>query len=379
VRIVTSSDWHGDWTTLGVDRFPDVERQVERIVEYAVKNADVFVFCGDLTDPDTPGAHRAIGLACRAASRLAQEGVVSVWIPGNHDVVEDGTGTTTLAALAGIEVGGAVRKRVRVFERPAASLIKLDDGDRLAVVALPYPSRATNYDPAAFVESLADPPEGVPCLVIGHLAIGGDFPKGSESGDMARGREVCWPSFAQLREKFPKAIVLAGHYHRPSDGYPIVIGALESLTMGEVIEPRFLCIEYVLRNPGSGDEPGWVIGSCPLEARKVVTLEPNDPIWTGEPEGSFAWAQGAIVRAFPPTEGAEPHPDVAARLAGAGALRCVVMPAARGEAEVLDPSLRSDPAETVRGIVGEMVEAANVLDREALRSAVEECLVSEGL
>ena len=241
MKILVSSDWHGDALTAGVPRRADIIRHVDKMLE---EEFNLFVFGGDLTDPDTPGAHAAIEYACTVAARLADRGIISCWVAGNHDTVEDGLGTTTLSALRGIEVGGSkLKSPIRVFNKPSATLLNTPAGT-VAFVALPYPSLATHYDPADFVKRLRPLPEGTPCLVMGHLWMKGDEGSGSESTDMARGRPVYWP-VKELEEKFPNALLVGGHYHRQGFmGGVLMVGTMDRLTAGEQLHhPRYLLLE----------------------------------------------------------------------------------------------------------------------------------------
>lgn len=251
MKIVCSSDWHADASTAGLDRFEDVERLVwDHVYATAIRErADLFLFLGDLCDPDSRRSHRSIALAHEVASSLQSvAGIPSRWLVGNHDVVEDGSGTSTLSSLAAssrgrrkaqMRYGGGEVCGLRVYEDPQAELF-----DGLAIVALPYPSRARAYDPVTFVESVEVPQGDGPILVIGHLSIAGIHP-GSESGEMARGREVFWPIEAIRRRFGERAVCLAGHYHRAQTfGGIRVVGSLERLRFDEEEhEPGFLVLD----------------------------------------------------------------------------------------------------------------------------------------
>ena len=244
MKIVVSSDWHADATTSGLDRFEDVEWLVwDHVYATAVRErADLFLFLGDLCDPDNRRSHRAVALAHEVASALQSvASIPSRWLVGNHDVVEDGSGTSTLSALAAASRGrGEARRRwgPEVYEDPQVEQFRY-----LPIVALPYPSRARAYDPAAFVESLSLPSDG-PLLFVGHLSIAGIHP-GSESGELARGREVFWPVDVIRRRFGDRAVCLGGHYHRAQTFAGVrIVGSLERLRFDEEDhEPGFLVVE----------------------------------------------------------------------------------------------------------------------------------------
>lgn len=238
MKILAVSDLHADWTTAGVARYEDVESSLERAVERAIDwKADLFAFAGDLADPDSQRVHLATALAARTAKRLKDSGIQSIWIAGNHDVVTDGTGATTLSALKAAFDG----PMVRVDETPTCHVgwIRND----LAIVTLPYCAPSHNYSPATFVEAVRSRVHSSwKLLVVGHLMLEGIEP-GSETTDMARGRDVFWPleAIRELR-KDRRVVCIGGHYHRRQDYEGVhIVGSLERLTFGE-----------------EGNAPGWL-------------------------------------------------------------------------------------------------------------------------
>jgi DNA repair exonuclease SbcCD nuclease subunit len=244
MKIICSSDWHADASTAGLDRFEDVERLVwDHVYATAVdERVGLFIFLGDLCDPDTRRSHRSIALAHEVAFDLHREGIESRWLVGNHDVVEDGSGTSTLSALAMVRDMGP--SWPRVYEDPCVEQIRAErSSGSVTIVALPYPSRARAYDPIAFVEGLDMPGDGS-ILFAGHLSIAGIRP-GSESGEMARGREVLWPIDAIRRRFGDRATCVGGHIHRAQEFDTIrVAGSLERLRFDEEEHsPGFLLIE----------------------------------------------------------------------------------------------------------------------------------------
>lgn len=226
MKIVFSSDWHGDAITQGVDRYDEVERSVMETVHHAIKvNADAYVFCGDLCDPHASRSHRAVALAHQVASTLRSHMIHSYWLVGNHDVIEDGSGSHTLMSLAWADNVGCI------FPRQA--WLQASNKFLLNIIALPFTPSSHSYDPVEFIESDKIKFDNEhPILVIGHLNLKG-ICAGSETLDMPRGREVFWPTNA-IRAKFPKAIMVGGHYHERQvyDGVHI-IGSTARLTYGE--------------------------------------------------------------------------------------------------------------------------------------------------
>jgi len=242
MRVIVTSDWHPDKATAGFERFGDVRVAVERSVERAVEvKAGLYLFEGDLVtnDPSLDFYIRCLGLAQIASRDLRRAGVPSIWMPGNHDVFEDGLGTTALDPL---EFSDGV---VGVAVEP--SVIRLEPSSPKLAVLLPYPAPSRVYDPAEFVEeearALGDRARDV-VLVAGHLMIEG-IERGSESDDMARGRDLFFPVEA-VRRCFPKAVMTNGHYHRRQvfNGVHVPGSIAGGLTRGEVgCEPGFLELE----------------------------------------------------------------------------------------------------------------------------------------
>jgi DNA repair exonuclease SbcCD nuclease subunit len=241
MKLIVSSDWHLDASTSGLPRFDDVRAAVDEVVGAARReHVDAFLFLGDLCDPDTTRSHRCSAAAIAVALKCRAMSVASFWLAGNHDVVEDGFGTTTLSALRESEVA------TRIFEQPGV----VSPFSGVSILALPFTPRSHAYDPAKYVEDVAK--SGAltddKVIIIGHLNIEGITP-GSETTDMPRGRDVFLPT-AAIAKHFPKATVLNGHYHQRQsfdtrDGVVVNIpGSLERLTFGEERnEPGYLIVE----------------------------------------------------------------------------------------------------------------------------------------
>lgn len=241
MKILATGDWHGDWQTSGVDRFPEIQRAAHLTTEVAIdRRVDAYVFLGDLADPDNPRSHRAVALGIEVMRLLHDNDIPSIWIKGNHDGLEDGTGSTTLTPLA----AAAESFNAWVFERPGIVRMVGRNGNACDVVALPYPDRSRGYEPDSYIEELGQklvPVTSV--LVVGHLSLAG-VELGSETKEMPRGRDVSWP-VDQIRKHWPKATMVGGHYHRNQlvDGVHFP-GSLARLTHGEENDvPGFLVME----------------------------------------------------------------------------------------------------------------------------------------
>lgn len=197
-RIVVSSDWHGDWVTDGYDRHEDLKMAIAPVIEAAMQ-ADGFMFLGDLSNPYTRGVHRAVALGVKCARLLQEAKVPQLWVVGNHDIIEDSRRSHTLLALRSLGAGIQVADQSDLFH-----LAGLD------IWAMPFTAPNKHYEPDVEVRQLAEKGYNVD-VFAGHLHIAG-ITEGTESGDMARGRPMFFPTEA-IRECFPHATCLNGHYH----------------------------------------------------------------------------------------------------------------------------------------------------------------------
>lgn len=235
MKLVIVSDLHLDTVTDGVHRGPEIMRGVRQamtvVLDHRGKFGDDvrFMFAGDLCDPYSARSHWAVAQMVAVASELNIRDVSSIWMTGNHDVFDDGSGDHTLMALKGIDELG-----VTVIDKPIIDLV----GDR-CVLFLPFTAMSHSYDPDAFVRGLESPPD----VVIGHLNLEGITP-GSESSEYARGRSVYWPIEA-LRECCPNAMLIGGHYHERQVFQGVnIIGSMARLTHGESDHvPGFIVVD----------------------------------------------------------------------------------------------------------------------------------------
>lgn len=237
--------------TAGVPRLNEIGPYVEELLEVVDRESVDYVFhLGDLFDPGTMlGAHYAATVIEIAAQINGEARAGSVWIAGNHDVIESSLGSTTISPLAAAVAYGdtGARANVWVFERPGAARLSLGaDGAGVALLALPYVARAVERTSGfahvyedAFVKA-ARFAEELPLVVIGHLTVPGAL-VGSETYDMPRGRDVDFPFEAVAALK--PAFVANGHYHKAqtvqAHGLTIVIpGSPHRLTFGERDDTR---------------------------------------------------------------------------------------------------------------------------------------------
>lgn len=242
-RIAISSDWHRDKRTGGLPRAPDVEMAVAQVVSQTIaRECDLFLMLGDLADPDDgPELLYAAAFVVRVAMQLLEAGIPSWWVPGNHDVIEDGSGCSVFAILNALG-----QEDVRVFDDvDVLPLPGKSVGEPYQFLALPFTPVSHSYDPAARVrEERKDHHLGERVIVGGHLMLEGITP-GEESIEMPRGRDVRFP----LEECDPKWLMFNGHYHEGQvyerAGRKVIIpGALARFAHGEERNrPRYLIVE----------------------------------------------------------------------------------------------------------------------------------------
>lgn len=201
MKILATSDWHLDKSTAGIHRLSDFSPYLEALIR-AARNVDVVVHTGDFFDPGGLDAHRLTSIMIQALAQIAQVAPV-VAISGNHDVVETSDGYTVLSPLAAIVDHGAFGDRIWIREKP--DLLSFGD---TSFLCLPYEARAS-YDPDRVSEVLERSKSHRRIVVLSHSTVPGAV-IGSESREMARGRDMVLPS---LRELDP-LLVINGHYHR---------------------------------------------------------------------------------------------------------------------------------------------------------------------
>ena len=208
MKIVLTSDWHLDALTDGVPRWDEVCAHVDHSVRVAIEDkCKLYIFCGDLCDPDSWNSVRAMSKATQVAIELSNYDIPSIWVAGNHDVIEDGLGTTTLSPLVSADIAH------HVFEVPGE--LSFETGPNspdLHIVGLPFTPSSHKYDPEVTIRKMRKTRKGEHTLVLGHLNLEG-ISVGSETSEMARGREVFWPLDA-LKKKWPSATLIGGHYHK---------------------------------------------------------------------------------------------------------------------------------------------------------------------
>jgi DNA repair exonuclease SbcCD nuclease subunit len=235
--ILNSSDWHADWVTAGVDRYDDVAEAVAQTVWAArAEKVDLYLFTGDLSDPDDgPRALRAVKLALDVARELRDAGIPSAWVAGNHDVIEDGGGRSTLTPLAAMGAG------VTVFDAPGA--VALPGRPDALLVALPYPPASRPYDASEVLK--APRLRQRVAVVAGHMTEVTGVEPGEESLAMNRGRGVPFPFEACS----PEWLLVNGHVHLGqtfrTGPYTLYIpGSLVRLNHGEErVQPHYLILE----------------------------------------------------------------------------------------------------------------------------------------
>lgn len=236
-RVVVFSDIHPNKYTAGFPRYDDVAKTLGAVRDHVINTRpDVAVCLGDLCEPTDSQLLRCIQLAQWMANEFREAGIPSVWIAGNHDVLEDGHGTTSLDPLM-------FMPKTEVFATPGWCPIG-KPGSSDVLVALPYPSASKPFDVLECARHMATkeiPSNATVRMVASHLMLEGIAP-GSETEDMARGRDVFLP-LDELVALFPRAVFTNGHYHSAQvyrDRVHIP-GAVARFTRGEAgNHPRLL-------------------------------------------------------------------------------------------------------------------------------------------
>jgi DNA repair exonuclease SbcCD nuclease subunit len=223
VKLLVTSDWHLDATTLGVSRLREFDGYLSAMIA-AIDSERVehVLVLGDYFDPGRLSAHELTSKLKDIAFELSMAGAGTrvSFLAGNHDTVESSEGWTTLSPLAAAVRRGFGDGYVSVYERPSfARLGSFRTARVVGFLFLPYVAVARERterhrdDLATAFREAADArfEAGLPLVVAGHLTVPGAR-LGSESAEMSRGREVDFPS-GKVRALRP-ALTLNGHYHR---------------------------------------------------------------------------------------------------------------------------------------------------------------------
>jgi len=239
MKILCISDLHLDWVTQGVSRYEEIAMHLDTVLSsVAASGADLVIFTGDMCDPDTgPVVFRALRTMMNFAVQLSDMGTPVFFLAGNHDVIEDGTGTTTLSPLVPL-----TGEQFEVFEHPTEIEFGLN-GKEYLFVALPFTATSHTYDPVKFMPKTKGDYDKV--IVLSHLTVPGIVP-GEEVTEMPRGRDVLFP----VDHCGAVDLVIQGHYHRRQlfelpGGVPMqVVGSMVNLTFGEKDnKPGFIIVE----------------------------------------------------------------------------------------------------------------------------------------
>lgn len=254
MKVLVTTDWHLDAVTAGIERLAEFPGYLEALLRAATEEVvDLVLFLGDAFDPGAMTGPRHTSVLIDAALRLhAAARLGSVWVAGNHDVVETSEGYTTLSPLA---TCSRLVPGLHVAEVPTTILWADPDRGKLAILALPYTARAVEMRQgfagvwaAAFEQAAQLSGDGVPLVVAGHMTVPGAV-LGSETREMSRGRDVDFP-FDEVAELNP-TLVLAGHYHKaqtvrgPGGVEVLIPGSPHRFTFGERedAEKGFLLLE----------------------------------------------------------------------------------------------------------------------------------------
>jgi DNA repair exonuclease SbcCD nuclease subunit len=226
MKVIVTADWHLDSVTLGVSRFDDLSVALRQLMTTALQERPrLFLFLGDLCNPDR-GARtlKAISTVALYARMLAENDIESVWLAGNHDVVDSSDIVSSLTPLGSMPF-------LHVVEKLGSMQI-----DGWHFVFLPYISRVlqAEIDVRRFVERecvlAAD--KGLRTVIAGHCTHIDGAVNGNETTLMPRGRTMAFPT--DIGKRYG-AIMFNGHYHTrqhtPSGVY--IPGSLGRFDFGE--------------------------------------------------------------------------------------------------------------------------------------------------
>jgi DNA repair exonuclease SbcCD nuclease subunit len=376
MRIVLVSDAHLDARTSGIERFDEIRESFEQAVAFAVDDkarANLFVFCGDLCDSDDGrDVLRAGAYVGDVALRLRSHGIPSLWLAGNHDVVYDGR-TTAIETLLAIESSRGSEDYVPVVVASSGPKYGRIIGAGAVVLGLPY--APDSYDAgAALLGAAAFAREHRQrLLVFHHLMLPGMHP-GSESAELARGKDRAFPLDA-YREAKP-LLTVGGHYHRHQktpEGI-VIVGALARLTHGEEDNtPGYVAIDV--------DTKRGCVGSVehrPVDAARLLTVGPEHPAWADPLK--LGDVDGAFVRLDPPHNIADEDVERLRTMCSEMGAVAIKVKGVRRDAVVPESNeLERKHEFSPRGVVESMVRESRSRDAALLADVAEDAMREAGL
>lgn len=364
MKILITSDWHLDAVTAGVSRSADIAEAVDWTVQLATdRMVNLYVFLGDLCDPDANRAPACVAKAINTAQALMARGIGSRWLVGNHDVIEDGSGTSTMEPIEA--AGHALRKK------PMHELFTFTIGKTM-LVWLPFVPKVAAYDPVEFIRSCPTDVDRV--FVFGHLNVPGVVPA-SETHEMPRGREVWMPTDAIREHWHGKAVIFNGHYHATTDGKKAGVGipgTLQRLTFGE--QDNVVGCFIVDLEAGTAEHVVYP------KARELMTIGPDHALWTAKKLTKLKLAKETIVRLQPPTDCPASRIDELRDFLREKVAAVKVMPAPKSAAVITKTeSVAKAPRVSTRGVIEQLMETSMTADRDMVRVIVEQAMSEAGL
>lgn len=339
MTILFTGDWHLDAVTSGVERYDDLRRSLDWIADVVHQNeVRHLVFLGDLCDPDANRAPRCVSTAISFAERMHRDNVSTWWLTGNHDVIEDGSGTSTLSPLGAAGF-------------PLVSHPNVEVVDGIAFIFLPFVPRAKAYDPEEYILSANVPVTG-PVIIAGHLSSH-DIEPGSETTEMGRGRDQ-WIPMDAIKSRFGnRALVVNGHYHQWQGEGLLLPGSLERLTFGEEAnEPSVALVDVVPHVT----KPKFNIRRVKNpHARRLHSYAETDAIWTDSAAIAPRHLENTIVRLKPPQWAAQDRIDAVLDVMKRTSAATKFVPAARDvvatSASVEAPQKHTRPRDAVMALI----------------------------
>jgi exonuclease SbcD len=283
LRILHTADWHLGDRLASQDRLPDQLARLDEVGAQLDEHAvDVLLVCGDVLEETRRGRLVEIfeALAQLLAPRI-ERGLQCVFLAGNHDSEHTFPLLTSVQALLGPDAA----ERVWFVSEPRLIPLAGADGDRAALLALPFPT-ASRYrlaggafasveeKRAALGHAVGDAVErisaeadatlpGQPKVLAGHFLVA-DVPALTGARELSESEDVRLEE--PLLDRF--AYVALGHVHVPTAVGERMrySGALERMDFGERDEEReTLLVEL--------DSAGVRVTSLGLDATPMRELE----------------------------------------------------------------------------------------------------------
>lgn len=310
IHIGTENYGQLDPTTGVNERVLDFLLRFDELIDYSLKqDVDLVVFAGDAfkTRNPTPTYQRAFA---RRVKRLADAGVPTVLLVGNHDLPAMTQRASSVDIFRTLDVPNVIVGRdeqlIRIETRrgpvqvatvpyPARQrLLAREEYRRLSIAELDRQLQDIVTNNIQALAAQVDP--AIPAVLLAHLSVSGAVYGSERSVMIGRDAVILNSTLSDPAWDY----VALGHIHRHQslneDRHPPIVysGSLERIDFGEEKEPKGFCWVELARG-----ETNWEF--IQVDARPFVTVQADvraaaNPLMALQQEVAAHTLEGSVVR-----------------------------------------------------------------------------------